>query len=55
MKKKEMTDEEKEEELDKAFKANEAKRNVFSVLKKEENSEDIREKRIKKDFKFKNE
>lgn len=53
MKKKDKTDEEIEDELDRAFKENMEKRNVFSILKCEEKSADSKEKRTKKKIKFK--
>ena len=41
-----------EEELDKVFKANEKKRDVFTIIRKEKESLDVKEKRIKDKFKF---
>ncbi|MFX0083702.1 MAG: hypothetical protein ACFE94_18280 [Candidatus Hodarchaeota archaeon] len=48
---KEITDEELEEELDKAFKASESKRDVFSIIRKEKESLEAKEKRIRDKFK----
>ncbi|MFW9873441.1 MAG: hypothetical protein ACFFG0_10080 [Candidatus Thorarchaeota archaeon] len=52
MNKKEISDKDLEEELDKAFKANESKRDVFSIIRKEKESLEIKEKRIKDNFKL---
>ena len=51
MKDKEITDEELEEELDKAFKASEKQKNVFTIMRQEKDSEAVKEKRIKSKFK----
>jgi hypothetical protein len=48
---KEMSDEELEDELDKASRASENKRDVFSILRKEKESLEVKEKRIKDKFK----
>lgn len=48
---KNILDEELEEELDKAFKASEKKKNVFTILRKEKESLEVKEKRIKNQFK----
>jgi len=45
-------DDELEEEFEKALKANESKRDVFSIIRKEKDSLDRKEKRIKKKTKF---
>jgi hypothetical protein len=50
VKKEEMTDDELDEELEKAFKANESKKDVFGIIRKEKEALDVREKRIKNDF-----
>ena len=47
MNEKEISDEELEEELDKAFKVSEGKRDVFSIIRKEKESLEVKEKRIK--------
>lgn len=52
MDKEEISDGELEEELDKAFKANESKRDVFSIIRKEKDSLEVKEKRIKDKFKL---
>ena len=41
-----------EEELDKALKASEKKRDVFSIIRKEKESLEVKEKRLKKEFKY---
>lgn len=46
-----MSDEKLEEELDKAFIVNERKRNIFSIIRKEKESVEVKEKRIKDKFK----
>ena len=51
MNKEEITDDELEDELDRAIKASESKRNVFSIIKKEKESLEVKEKRIKDKFK----
>ncbi len=43
-----MSDEDLELELDKAYKVSEKKKNVFSIMRKEKESLDIREGRFKK-------
>ena len=48
---KDIIDDELEEELDKAFKANESKKDVFNIIRNEKESMDLREKRIKNQFK----
>lgn len=48
----EISDEELEEELDKAFKDSESKRDVFSIIRKEKESLDVKEKRIKDKLKL---
>ena len=52
MNEKEISDEELEEELEKAFKASESKKDVFRIIRDEKESLDVKEKRIKKKFKF---
>ena len=47
MNEKEISDEELEEELDKALKVSESKRDVFSIIRKEKESLEVKEKRIK--------
>jgi hypothetical protein len=49
--KEEISDDELDEELEKAFKASENKRDVFSIIRKEKGSLDVKEKRIKDKFK----
>jgi len=49
---KEISDEELEEELDQAFKVSESKRDVFSIIRKEKESLEVKEKRIKDKFKL---
>jgi hypothetical protein len=49
--KEENTDDELDKELEKAFKKSESKRDVFSIIRKEKESLDVREKRIKDRFK----
>jgi len=49
--KEDLSDEELEEELDKAFKASEDKQDVFSIIRKEKESVEVKEKRIKDKFK----
>ena len=41
-------DDDLEEELEKAFKENEAKKNVFKILRDEKSAQDSKEKRIRK-------
>jgi len=48
---KEISDEELEEQIDNILKTNEAKRDVFSILRKEKESLEIKQKRIKDKFK----
>lgn len=52
MKNKDISDEELEEELDKAFKTSEKQKDVFSIIRQEKESSDLKEERIKKKFKF---
>jgi len=49
---KEISDEKLEDELDKAFRDGESKRDVFSIIRKEKESLDVKEKRIKDKFKL---
>jgi len=49
---KELSDEELEEELDKALKSSESKRDVFKIIRDEKESLELKEKRVKKKFKF---
>ena len=46
------TDDELDKELEKAFKNSESKRDVFSIIRKEKESLNVREKRIKDKFKY---
>ena len=48
MNQKELSDDELEEELDKAFNSSESKRDVFRIIRKEKESLEVKEKRIKK-------
>ena len=43
-----ISDEELEEEFEKALKKNELRRNVFKILRDEKSAQDLKEKRIKK-------
>ena len=52
MSEKDLSDEELEEILDKAFKATESKTNVFSIIRNEKESLEVKEKRVKKKFQF---
>ena len=52
MSEKDLSDEELEEELDKAFKATESKKNVFNIIRNEKESLEVKEKRVKKKFDF---
>ena len=52
MNQKDLSDEELEEELDKAFKSSDSKRDVFKIIRDEKESLEVREKRVKKKFKF---
>lgn len=52
MNEKKIPDDELEEELDKALKASEKKRDVFSIIRKEKESLELKEKRIKDKFKY---
>ncbi len=47
----EISDDELEEELEKALKANEKKRDVFRIIRNEKESLDVKEKRFKKKYK----
>ncbi|MFX0028401.1 MAG: hypothetical protein ACFE8B_04285 [Candidatus Hermodarchaeota archaeon] len=51
MDKEELTDDELDDELEKAFKENLNKKDVFSIIRKEKESLDVKEKRIKEKFK----
>lgn len=46
------SDDELEEELEKALKTSDKRRNVFSILRKEKESLESKEKRIKDKFKY---
>lgn len=46
------SDDELEEELDKVLKVGEKKRDIFSILRKEKESLESKEKRIKDKFKY---
>ena len=48
---KEVSDEELEEEFEKAFNKNNLRRNVFRILRDEKSAQDLKEKRIKKKLK----
>ncbi|MFX1525853.1 MAG: hypothetical protein ACFFCC_20275 [Promethearchaeota archaeon] len=50
VKQKDLSDDELEEELDKALKVNEKKTNVFKIIRDEKESLDTKEKRVKKKF-----
>lgn len=52
MSEKDLSDEELEEELDKAFKATESKTNVFNIIRNEKESLEVKEKRVKKKSHF---
>jgi hypothetical protein len=52
MNEKNISDYEIEEELEKALKANEAKRDVFRIIKNEKESLELKKKRIKDKFKY---
>ena len=52
MNEKNFPDDELEEELDKTLKASEKKRDVFSIIRKEKESLELKEKRIKDKFKY---
>ena len=47
-----MSDDELEEELDKAFKSSEREKNIFSIMRKEKESLEVKEKRVKSKFKY---
>ncbi len=47
-----MSEDDIEDELDKAFKNNEAKKNIFQIMRDEKESLDNKEERIKRKFKF---
>jgi hypothetical protein len=49
---KDLSDEELEEELDKAYKSSERKKDVFKILRDEKESLEVKEKRVKKKFNF---
>jgi len=46
------TDEDLEEELNRAFKLSNKKRDIFTIIRKEKDSLDIKEKRVKNKFKY---
>ncbi len=52
MKIKNISDEELEKELEKSFKANEAKNDIFKILRGEKASNRLKEKRLKRKLKF---
>ena len=52
MNQKDLSDEELEEELDKALKSSGSKRDVFKIIRDEKESLELKEKRVKKKFKF---
>jgi hypothetical protein len=47
-----ISEDELEEELEKALKADEKKRDVFKIIRYEKESIDTKERRLKKKFKF---
>ncbi|MFX1391807.1 MAG: hypothetical protein ACFE9Z_17215 [Promethearchaeota archaeon] len=47
-----LSDDELEDELEKALKTNREKNDVFSIIRKEKESLESRDKRIKKQFKY---
>jgi hypothetical protein len=49
---KDLLDEDLEEELDKAFKASEKQKSVFTIMRQEKESEEVKEKRIKSKYKY---
>lgn len=49
---KDISDDELEEELEKALKKNETKRDVFRIIRDEKESLKLKEKRIKDKFKY---
>ena len=51
MNKKDLSDDDLEEELEKALKKNETKRDVFRIIRNEKESLDLKEKRIKGKYK----
>lgn len=51
MNNKDISDNELEEEIEKALKVNEKKKNVFRILRNDKESLEIKEKRLKKKFK----
>ncbi|MFX1281234.1 MAG: hypothetical protein ACFFA3_17920 [Promethearchaeota archaeon] len=51
MNKEEISDDELNDELEKAFKENLNKKDVFSIIRKEKESLNVKEKRIKEKFK----
>ncbi len=52
MKIKNISDEELEKELEKSFKANEVKNDIFKILRVEKVSNRLKEKRLKRKLKF---
>lgn len=50
--KKNMSDDELEEEMEKAYKASEKKRDVFRIIRKEKEALELKEKRIKDTSKY---
>ena len=52
MNKKDLSDDDLEEELEKALKKNETKRDVFRIIRNEKESLDLKEKRIKDKYKY---
>jgi len=49
---KDISDDDLDEELEKALKNNETKRDVFRIIRNEKESLDLKEKRIKDKFKY---
>ena len=52
MNNKDISDDELEEELEKSIKASEKKRDVFKIIRKEKESLEVKDKRIKDKFKY---
>lgn len=49
---KNISDDELEEELNKAFKFNEKRKEIFTIMRKEKESLEVKEKRLRDEFKF---
>ncbi len=52
MNEKNISDDELEDEIDKPLKINEKKRYIFSIIRKEKESLELKERRIKDKFKY---